>query len=122
MATVLVVSTDPVIASLLGTLLEVERHRAVFPASGEEIQRALDRERPDLLLLDCDHPELRNDALVRQAKASGTGVVLFSPGRVDDEVRARAERSGLSWFSLPIDRLSLARVLTSALDGRPGEK
>jgi CheY-like chemotaxis protein len=117
MAKVMVVSPDPVIASLLGALLEVEQHRVVFPKAAEAAHAALDREEPELILLDCDHPEFRTETLIGRATTRGTGVVLFSPGRVGDEVRERAEQSGLSWFSLPIDRLSLSRVLAAALAG-----
>src|SRR5919204_3729124 len=104
MATVMVVSTDPVIAALLGTMVELEEHTAVFPAGGERTTAAVARQRPDLILLDCDHEAAASAKFVDEARSFGSGIVLFSPGRAGDEVRERAEQWNVPWFSLPIDR------------------
>jgi len=50
--TVLVVDDDQMIANLYGMIIERLGHRAVIAYSGEECLRLLEREDPDLILLD----------------------------------------------------------------------
>lgn len=112
---VLIVSTDAVVAALLGTLVELDGHAPLFPSNDEPPRDALRRLRPDAALVDCDRP----DACVREffddGRAQSTGVVLFSAARLHDEVREIARRHGLPSFALPIDRAALSRVLAEAM-------
>lgn len=112
---VLILSTDAVVAALLGTLVELDGHAPVFPSRDELPHRALERLRPRVVLVDCDHADACAADFFAQGRAQSTGVVLFSASRLQREVREVAERYGLPSFALPIDRASLARVVAEAM-------
>jgi hypothetical protein len=112
---VLIVSTDAVVAALLGTLVELDGHSPLFPSPDEKPRRALERLKPDAALVDCDHAGACAREFFEQGRAQATGVVLFSAGRLQDEVREIARRHGLPSFALPIDRATLGRVIGEAM-------
>ena len=112
---VLILSRDAVVAALLGTLVELDGHAPVFPARDEPPRSALERLRPPVALVDCDHAHACGEEFFAMGRAQATGVVLFSASRLQREVREIAERFGLPSFALPIDRASLTRVIADAM-------
>ena len=112
---VLIVSTDAVVAALLGTLVELDGHAPLFPSADEPPRRALARLRPDAALVDCDHAEACASEFFDDGRAQSTGVVLFSAARLQGEVQEIARRYGLPSFALPIDRAALGRLLGEAM-------
>lgn len=114
-STVLILSTDSVTAGLLGILAEIEGYHPLFAGAGEPPEHSIARLRPTVALVDCDHAAACADALFDEARATGTRVIIFSPGRMRDDVRSFAEERSLPWFALPIDRAALARALQGTL-------
>lgn len=114
-ATVLILSTDAVTSALLSILVELEGFRPVYAGRDEPPTASLARLRPRVVLVDCRHHDACDDEFIDCARQVGTRVVVFSPGRMSDDVRAFAEERALPWFSLPIDRASLASTVRTAL-------
>ena len=112
---VLIVSTDPVVAALLGTLIELDGHLPLFPTADEPPVKALERLRPHAAIVDCDREDACGGEFLARGRSQSTGLVLFSAARLQGEVREIAARHGLPSFALPIDRAALARVLSEAM-------
>jgi DNA-binding response OmpR family regulator len=112
----LIISTDPLVAALLGAWAELERYRPVFDQGGESPQAAVERHRPALLLVDVEHRDGASDEFLRRQREAGRPVVLYGSGRTREDVRARAERHGLGWLVLPADRTAFADTLAKAVE------
>lgn len=117
--TALILARDPMTGALLGSLVDVSGFRAVFPEDEEEIEATIARERPDVVLVDCDVGN--EDRCIEPVGAYGGVVVLFSPWRSEPEVRPRASRLGLRHFTLPITWIEFRQLLREAL-GHPDER
>ncbi len=114
--TVLIVSTDPLTAALLGAFSELEQLSvAVHDDPAESPAAAIARHQPDLVLVDVDHPDGFQPDLLARLRLSGIAVVAFSPGRLGPDVRALAEPHGLPWIELPLDPARFREVLREAL-------
>ena len=107
---VLILSGDPDVGALLADLLELAGYAAAFPAADERPQEAVARLLPRTVIVDCDLPAARSDALYRAATRHGAAVILFSPGRPWDDVARRAAPRGLPFFALPIRPAALAQL------------
>ncbi len=115
MSTVLIVSTDSPTATLLGAFAEVEGYEVfIHDDARESPHAAIQRARPDLILLDIDHPDGFAPDFLGELRALGVRAIAFSPGRLMSEVRERAEPYGLPTITLPIDPPSLRAVLRQA--------
>lgn len=110
----LILSDEPLVATLLATLVELEDYTPEFVRDDESSTDALARLRPAVVLVDCDRPESCADDFLARAAEYGCGVVLFSPARMQDEVERLAEERGLPSFSLPVRRSVLQQVLRDA--------
>jgi hypothetical protein len=75
---------------------------------------SVSRLRPKFLLVGWGHQAACTDDLFDLARKLGRKVVIFSPGRTSYDVQEFAEARQLHWFTLPIDRATLARTLHSA--------
>ena len=64
------------------------------------------------VLIDCDHPDCR-DALLESIMRAGVAPILFSPFRMQAEVRSVAARHGINSFTLPTDTDTFGRMLDS---------
>jgi twitching motility two-component system response regulator PilH len=69
MATILIADDSPTALTLLQRILSPLGHRIVTAADGEEAQRALKDEPPDLVILDVVMPKLNGFELCRALKA-----------------------------------------------------
>lgn len=116
-ARVLILSQQPLVAALLGMMLELEQFEPAFAQPGEGPEDALARLRPLLvILLDGDLEAARSDLFFARAARRGVRVILFSPPGSEGDVEALAEGRSVGWFTLPIDRSTLARLIG---DGSP---
>ena len=116
-ARVLILTPQPLLAALLGMLLELEQFEPVFAEPDETPEDAIARVRPLLVvLLDGDLDAARSDLFFARAAKRGIRVVLFQPPGGGTHAREIAEARALPWFTLPIDRANLARILG---DGTP---
>lgn len=116
-ARVLILTPQSLLAALLGLLMELEQFEPVYPAPDERPEDALARIRPLLVVvLDGDLEAAHSDLFFARAAKRGVRVVLFQPPGSGTDVRALAEAREIPWFTLPIDRPNLARLLG---DGTP---
>jgi DNA-binding NtrC family response regulator len=107
---VLILARDEVVAALLGMLVELRGMQPRFLGRAEPIEDVILREKPRAVVIDCDHPDC-GDALLNTIKKSGAQPVLFSPFRMQPEVRSAAERHGIRSFTLPTDVGTFGKVL-----------
>ena len=112
---VLVLAREPVIAALLGMLIELEGYHPFFPGAGESVDDALSRLRPPIILCaDCELADVPTDLFFARAARARARVVLFGSPAAAAAVRALAAERGLPYFLLPTDLDALARALDEA--------
>jgi hypothetical protein len=108
---VLVLSSDPLAAALLGAAIELAGLAPRFPQSAESPRNALLRVRPRLVLIDCDHEGACTEAFVGPALMTGSQVLLFRSRRTRRDVREMADRLGLRTVEMPREHQSLTSLL-----------
>jgi hypothetical protein len=116
-ARVLILTTQPLVAALIGILLELEHFEPAFAEPDERPEDALTRVRPLMaVVLDGELDAARSDLFFARAARRGVRIVLFCPPGSEQKVRTMAEARSVPWFSLPMDRATVARLLG---DGTP---
>jgi len=111
---ILVLAREPLAAALLGMLLELDAYEPAFALPDESPEEAIRRVRPVLvILLDGSLDAAASD--VFHARAKGTPVILFSTASTEAKVRALADARRIRWFTMPVDRESLTRVIRDAV-------
>jgi DNA-binding NtrC family response regulator len=99
---ILVLASDPVLAALIGNLVETARLRAEFPRADERPEQALARLRPlAAILVDAVTDGAESDLFLARARRSGVEVLMF--GSSDSVKRRRdwANRQSVPSFELP---------------------
>lgn len=107
-----VVDDEPEIRTLLSEILTREGYRVVTCASGDELWAMMERQRPDLLLLDIRMPGEDGLSIARRVRAlSNAGIIMVtSLGTVIDRV-VGLEMGADDYIAKPFDRRELlARV------------
>jgi len=112
---VLVLSSDPLAAALMGAAIELAGHAPRFPLSEEIARTALLRVRPKLVLIDCDHEDGCSDAFIGPALMTGSRVLLFRSRRTHRDVTEIAGRLGLQVMDMPIEHEPLTRLFDQAM-------
>jgi DNA-binding response OmpR family regulator len=115
---VLIITSDLTIAELVQTMLESEGCVAYRPRDDEGVVSALRRLWPSVALVDCDG-SFCDERLFKRAKELGIPLVMFSPSRDRHQMR-RVVQEGYPWFTLPISRGDLTRLLRAELGSTPG--
>ena len=108
---VLVLSSDPLAAALLGAAIELAGFAPRFPQSAESPRNALLRVRPRLVLIDCDHEDACTEAFVGPALMTGSQVLLFRSRRTRRDVSEMADRLGVRTVDMPREHQSLTSLL-----------
>ena len=108
---VLVISSDPLAAALLGAAIEFAGHAPLFPQADESPRGALLRVRPRLVVIDCDHEDACSEAFIGPALMTGSQVMLFRSRRTRRDVGEMAERLGLRMVEMPQEHDSLTSAL-----------
>ena len=88
-ASILVVEDDEQIAELMRDFLEAEGFRVRHAGSGRETSEQLERERPDLVLLDVMLPDESGFEICRRLRRDSTVPVLFLSARDSDADKIR---------------------------------
>ena len=120
---VLVVDDDPELRPLIGFALRQASYLVVEAASGEEALTLLERELPDLMILDVNLPGIYGFEVLRQARAAGRHLpILMLTVRGEEEDLVRGLDLGADdYLTKPFSpRTLLARV--RALLRRAGEE
>jgi DNA-binding response OmpR family regulator len=111
----LIITSDLTIGELVHAMLESEGCAAYRPRDDESLVGTLERLRPSVALIDCDGGSC-DDRFFSRAKELGIPLVMFSPSRDRQQMR-RVVRDGYPWFTLPISRRDLTRLLHAELGG-----
>jgi len=110
---VLIIAREPMLAALIGALVESTDLRAAFARQNEAPEAALDRVRPAAaILLDSDTDASRSDLFFARAKRRGTAVMIFGK---TSSLAAHAEWAracGVPLFGLPEQIEALRDALT----------
>ena len=110
---ILILAREPLVAALVGLLLELDKYEPAFALPNESPEEAVRRVRPFLvLLLDGALEEASSD--VFHARLKGTPVVLFGTPSNEAAVRVVANERGLTWFTMPVNRETLVRAVREA--------
>ena len=115
-APVLVLSSDPLAAALLGAAIELAGYAPGFPYANEPARAALLRARPRLVVVDCDHEEACSDAFIGPALMTGSRVLLFRSRRTRRDVSELSTRLGLRIARMPMDHEPLSQLLRQMFD------
>ena len=110
---VLVTSTDPLAAALLGALVELEGYTPHFLREREGPRAALRRVRPAVVLIDCDSAEARSASVIGPAKMLGTRVALFGRPAIAALVERCAAEFGVAILAVPPAPGELRRALAA---------
>jgi hypothetical protein len=113
---VLVLSSDPLAAALVGAAIELAGHAPRFPHAEEAPRSALLRVRPRLVIIDCDHADACSDSFIGPALMTGSRVLLFRSHRTERDASALSTRLGLRVAEMPMDHAALSRLLHGMLD------
>ena len=106
--TVLVVDDEPLIATLLATLLQEEGYRVRCAHDGVEALAEVARRAPDLVVSDVAMPRLGGVELAARLRARGIPVVLVSAAY------AAIEAPGVPFVPKPFDLDHLLGVVRDA--------
>ena len=99
---VLILAREELISALVGLLVETTGHGVHFPMEAESSRDAMQRIRPRVVIVDCDHRDCTGD-LVKAANEVGARLVLFSASREAEYVRKRAAPTHSKSFTFPIE-------------------
>lgn len=110
--TAMIIARDPMTGALIGSLVEVSGFEPVFPSPSDDIRAAIAAVQPSVVLMDCDADE--GESCIEPVGTYGGTIILFSPWRVEPEVREIATRLGLRHFALPIAWSEFRRLIQQA--------
>jgi hypothetical protein len=114
-SSVLILSEQPMIAALLGMLVELVGYRPAFAAEDERPEDAMRRVRPALVvLLDGTLDLVRSDLFFARAAQHRIALAIFGPEDRRDDLAATAERRGIIWCTLPISGTELRDRIEAA--------
>ena len=114
-STILVIAREPLIQTLMCSLVDLAGHHAAQPRTDETVALSIARVRPRLVLLDCEHDSACEDDAYRAAANVGAEVLLFTPSRSRAEVEDFAAERGLRSLALPIRLHEFSETLQSSL-------
>jgi len=107
---VLILAREEIVAALLGLMVELRGFQPRFLERSEPVEEAMRRDRTDAVAIDCDHPDC-SEALVEAIRRMDALPILFSPFKMQSEVRAVGARHGARSFTLPTDPDTFGKIL-----------
>ena len=105
----LIVAREEIVAALLGLMVELRGLQPRFLKREESVEEAIARDPFEAVVIDCDYPDC--DRLMEAIRNSGALPILFSPFRMQAEVKEVAARHGIRSFTLPTDPDTFGRML-----------
>ena len=111
---VLIISSDPVAAALLGGLVETLGFFVRFFKAPEAVEEAIRRTRPSVAMVDCHDPTLVREDLLGRARMRGISVVIFGTPEALNRVRQLAMEHQLDTLIMPASLESLDEALRKA--------
>jgi len=113
---VLVIAKEPLIQTLMCSLVDLSGHRASVPRGDETVAAAIRRVCPQLVLLDCEHDASADQDAYDAASSIPAHVLLFTPARSHSEVADFAAGRGLRSLALPIRLHEFSATLRNSLE------
>jgi hypothetical protein len=99
---VLIVAPDPVLAALVGSVVELSRLSAAFPRVDERPEDALMRVKPLIaILIDAAADAAESDLFLARARKKGVHILVFGSAANASARRAWAETRGIAVYTLP---------------------
>lgn len=112
---VLILTAEPLVACLIGQLVEASGCLALFPAGGESASEAFDRARPiTVVLLDAGNEEAESDVLVGRARRHGAPILLFGATAAVRRCAEWARARAITPFALPAELDALRGAIDRA--------
>ena len=118
-APILVVAQHAVIGALLGSLVELSGHVAGFPHPGEPLAATVKRLRPQLILVDSDHPFAVDPRLTDAATLARCPLLMFSSTLSGSDTAEFAAKRHMQSFTLPIKYRAFVEMLERTLQRTP---
>ena len=116
---VLILSSDPMTAALVGAAMEATGAGAVFARHDESPREALLRTRPAVVAIDCEHDEACSEAFLGPVVMTGAAVAVFGPPRLSRDLLGASRRFSIAAFCLPDDQEQLLELVRRAVHGGP---
>lgn len=115
---VLIVAPDPLLAALVGSVVELSRLRAAFPRANERPDEALARVKPLIaILIDAVADEAESDIFLARARKKGVHLLMFGSAATATARRQWAEARQVSVFALPDEVARLTTELQRIASG-----
>ena len=115
---VLIVAPDPVLAALVGSVVELSRLRAAFPRQDERPEDALARVKPLVaILMDTVVDEAQSDIFLARARKKGVSLLLFGSAASTAARAIWAEARSIPVFTLPDQVAALEENLRRIANG-----
>lgn len=112
---VLVLTESASLERMTVGLLETVGITAGLPAADETTLQALQRTRPQLIMLDCEHPVAVSDRFFEVADRSGIRVLVYGREPREADVEILARQQNLCKLILPVDAPRMALAVTGAM-------
>jgi DNA-binding NtrC family response regulator len=112
---VLILSSDPVAAALLGGLVETLGYLVRFYRPPEPPDIAIRRERPSIAMIDCADPTLMKEDVLGRARMRDISVVIFGTPATLQIVRALVAEHDLDTLIMPSSLDALDETLRNAV-------
>ena len=106
----LILAREEIVAALLGLMVELQGLEPIYLGAVEIAEDVIRRERPAVVVIDCDHQDC-TDSLLGAVREAGAKPILFSPFRFEREVNRVAQKHGVDSFTLPADPENFGRML-----------
>ena len=110
MGKVLILAREEIVSALLGLMVELQGLQPVYLGPAEIAEDVIRRERPTVVVIDCDHQDC-TESLLSAVRDAGAKPILFSPFRFEREVKRVARKHGVDSFTLPADPESFGRMI-----------
>ncbi len=107
---VLILAREEIVAALLGLMVELRGLQPRFLGKEESLEDVVAEGSLAAVVIDCDHPQC-SESFLETVRHSGAVPILFSPFRMQAEVREVAARHGTRSFTLPTDPDTFGRML-----------
>lgn len=119
MAKILLVDDEPEIRFLTRRMLEKEGHSVTEAENGEMALRMLQKDKPDLILLDVRMPGLNGWEVCRRIKADdktkSIPVVMFTVRTSEEDIQKSVDYGANAHINKPFDKEELLELVENML-------